>query len=254
LGEIVDRGESEQRHLLKIAGSIRKAADRLEAIYSAMIDVSVIGVDALRLHFEPIQPTLFVLQAAAKWADALKKRRQTLELHGIEQLPELEGDQERLIQAFSNLINNAIKFTPDGGRIEIWGRVIEGPEPVIEIVVADGGVGIDPENQDIIFDKFYRVDDAKLHSTGTIEFKGAGPGLGLPIAKGVVEAHGGRIWVESAGYDEQNFPGSQFHVLLPLRQGLSDPAQVAERLRTTRPVTGMTKRLLSIGEGREERE
>lgn len=252
LGEIVERGEVEQSHLHKIAGSIRKATDRLEAIYSAMIDVSAIGVDALRLHFESVQPALFMLQAAAKWEQALKKRHQTLEMRGIQDLPSLEGDHERLVQAFSNLINNAVKFTPDGGRIDIWGRVLQGPEQVVEIVIADEGVGIDPEDHDIIFEKFYRVDSVRLHSTGTIEFKGAGPGLGLPIAKGVIEGHGGRIWVESQGHDEQACPGSQFHVLLPLQQGLSDPAKVAEKLRSTRPVTGMTKRLLSLADEDQE--
>ena len=148
--------------------------------------------------------------------------------------------------AFGNLINNAIKFTPDGGRIEIWGRVVQGPEPVIEIVIADSGVGIDPRDHDMIFDKFYRVESSDLHSTGTTKYKGAGPGLGLSIVKGVIEGHGGRIWVESEAYDETSCPGSRFHILLPIRKGFSDPDGVSAQLRKTRPVTGITKRLLGI--------
>jgi signal transduction histidine kinase len=254
LGEMIDRGEINTPQLLKVANSIRTATDRLEAIYSAMIDVSAIGVDALRLHYETIRPAYLILQAVAKWQHALETRQQELIISGVHELPELEGDQVRLVQAFSNLINNAIKFTPDGGRIEIWGRVVDGPESVVELTIADQGVGIDPKDQDVIFDKFYRVDDVNLHSSGTIKYKGAGPGLGLSIVKGVIERHGGRIWVESDGYDEQTCPGSRFHVLLPLRQGTSDPSQVSDKLRTNRPVTGMTKRLLAMADVTREQD
>jgi signal transduction histidine kinase len=142
------------------------------------------------------------------------------------------------------LINNAVKFTPDGGRIEVWGRLVQGTDPVIEIVVADSGVGIDPADHDMVFEKFYRASSIDLHSTGDTKFMGGGPGLGLPIAKGVVEGHGGRIWVESEGYHKEVCPGSRFHVLLPLRRGVTDPDWVSRQLRKTRPLTGIAKRLV----------
>jgi signal transduction histidine kinase len=85
----------------------------------------------------------------------------------------------------------------------------------VEITIADTGIGIDPEDQDLIFEKFYRVGSVDLHSTGSTKFKGAGPGLGLPIARGVIAAHGGKVWVESPGHDEIRFPGSTFHIVLP---------------------------------------
>jgi signal transduction histidine kinase len=88
----------------------------------------------------------------------------------------------------------------------------------IEIIVSDTGIGIDPEFQELIFTKFYQTGELALHSTGKTRFKGAGPGLGLTIARGMVEAHLGRLWVESKGYDEVTCPGSQFHLFLPLRQ------------------------------------
>ncbi len=88
----------------------------------------------------------------------------------------------------------------------------------LEILVTDQGIGIDPEQQALIFEKFYRPEDPLLHSTNDSAFKGAGPGLGLPIARGIVEAHGGRIWAESPGRDEKECPGSTFHVRLPLFQ------------------------------------
>jgi signal transduction histidine kinase len=90
----------------------------------------------------------------------------------------------------------------------------------VEVTIRDTGIGIDPEDRELIFEKFYRVGSPDLHSTGSIKFKGAGPGLGLPIARGVIQAHGGKVWVESTGHDEVSFPGSTFHILLPA----SEPA------------------------------
>ena len=113
------------------------------------------------------------------------------------------------------MLTNAIKYTPDGGKISLDGRKLPG---FIEVVIRDTGIGIDPEDQSIIFEKFTRLGNISLHSSGKTKFKGGGPGLGLHIAKGIIEAHGGAIWVESPGYDEETFPGSTFHILLPMLQ------------------------------------
>ncbi|MFT3894819.1 MAG: ATP-binding protein [Anaerolineales bacterium] len=93
----------------------------------------------------------------------------------------------------------------------------------IEVTVADTGIGISPDNQVSIFEKFGQLGRVELHSSGKTKFKGGGPGLGLPIAKGIIEAHGGTIWVESPGYDEKTFPGSTFHILIPSRTESPDP-------------------------------
>jgi signal transduction histidine kinase len=100
--------------------------------------------------------------------------------------------------------------------------------------VADTGIGIPPDDLERIFEKFYRVGDITSHSTGKIKFKGAGPGLGLTIARGIVEAHGGRLWVESPGHDEQICPGSEFHVVLPVQPRRLEPAGAALRAGTDR--------------------
>ncbi len=89
-------------------------------------------------------------------------------------------------------------------------------ERYVEVVIADTGIGIASDELDRIFEKFYRVGNVLLHSTGDTKFKGAGPGLGLTIARGIVEAHDGRIWAESPGHDEEACPGAKFHVLLPI--------------------------------------
>jgi len=90
------------------------------------------------------------------------------------------------------------------------------PDGAVQITVSDTGVGVDPDSREIIFSKFYQPGELTKHSTSKTRFKGSGSGLGLALSKGIVEAHGGHIWVESTGYDEVNFPGSQFHVMLPL--------------------------------------
>ncbi len=89
------------------------------------------------------------------------------------------------------------------------------PEGGVEVVVSDTGIGIDPSLRDLIFTKFYQTGEITLHSTGKTKYKGGGPGLGLTIVKGIVAAHGGVIWVESPGYSEEIYPGSNFHVVLP---------------------------------------
>jgi signal transduction histidine kinase len=88
--------------------------------------------------------------------------------------------------------------------------------PCLEIQVKDTGIGIDQENLDIIFEKLYQLGKVELHSSGRSTFKGGGPGLGLAIAAGIIKSHGGKIWAESPGYDEEKMPGSTFFIRLPL--------------------------------------
>ena len=151
---------------------------------------------------------------------SFQERKQTL-LIDIPALPLAKADPNLLKKLFQHLLTNAIKFTPNNGKITITARALptrsaELPNGGVEIVISDTGVGIDPASQDIIFSKFYQPGELSKHSTSKTRFKGSGAGLGLALSKGIVEAHGGRIWVESKGYDEVNFPGSNFHVVLPL--------------------------------------
>jgi hypothetical protein len=136
-------------------------------------------------------------------------------------LPNLQADPNLIEKLFQHLIANAIKFTPNKGRITVTGRMVEPnesdlPQGGIEMIVADTGVGVDPTYREIIFSKFYQPGELLKHSTSKTRFQGGGVGLGLALCKSIVEAHGGRIWVESPGHDEINFPGSQFHIILPL--------------------------------------
>ena len=86
--------------------------------------------------------------------------------------------------------------------------------PSVEIAVRDRGIGLGLEHHDLVFEKFYQVGTVALHSPGKTTFKGGGPGLGLALVRGVARAHGGKVWVESAGHDEVNFTGSTFYLML----------------------------------------
>jgi signal transduction histidine kinase len=124
-----------------------------------------------------------------------------------------------LQKALHHLIINAIKYTPDGGTVTISTRpvVMEDNEQGVEIAVKDTGIGLDPEHHELVFEKFYQVGSVSIHSSGKTNFKGGGPGLGLAIVYGVARAHGGKVWVESAGHDEDNLPGSTFYLQLPIK-------------------------------------
>jgi signal transduction histidine kinase len=116
------------------------------------------------------------------------------------------------------VVVNGIKFTPDGGTISISGKTVtdERLGDCVEIEIRDTGIGVDPADHKIIFEKLYQMGKVELHSSGRNKFKGGGPGLGLAIASGIIKAHQGRIWVESPGYDEEKCPGSTFFIRIPL--------------------------------------
>jgi two-component system sensor histidine kinase VicK len=116
-------------------------------------------------------------------------------------------DRDYLGQAILNVAMNAVRFTPDGGSIELNACRVEGG---IEIAVSDTGIGIREEDQERIFAKLVELKDINLHSSGTAEFNSSGLGLGLSIARGIVEAHGGSIRVES-----RVGTGSTFRIFLP---------------------------------------
>jgi len=196
--------------------------DRLRAIVDDMIDVSMIDNELLRLNFQPMQISQMVDALCLELEPIITNRKLILEIKDFDGNKEwIYLDAPRIMQALRNVINNAIKYTPDGGMITIDGRTLSG---FIEVIIADTGIGISAEDQAVIFEKFGQLGRVDLHSSGKTKFKGGGPGLGLPIARGILEAHGGSIWVESEGYDEKRNPGSTFHILIPARKESPDPA------------------------------
>ena len=200
--------------------SISKGTRRLHEIMDSMFDIAQVDTRTLQLHLTPVDTAALIREVSASLEKSFKERKQTLTI-SIPSLPLAKADPNLLKKLFQHLLTNAIKFTPNDGKINIVARALptrsaELPNGGVEIVVSDTGVGVDPASQDLIFSKFYQPGELSKHSTSKRRFKGGGAGLGLALSKGIVEAHGGRIWVESKGYDEVNYPGSKFHVVLPL--------------------------------------
>ena len=216
-----DMLQQENPTATQLLDGVQTGVHRLREIVDDMIDVSLIDNSLLSLNFQPmwIKNTLELLEKELR--GVCESRRLDLRINKFEGTNKLIfADPERIYQAFRNVLTNAIKYTPDKGSITVDGRILPG---FIEITFADTGIGISPEDQMIIFEKFRQLGKAALHSSGKTKFKGGGPGLGLPITRGIIEAHGGTIWVDSTGYDEKECPGSTFHILLPDRSEATDP-------------------------------
>lgn len=212
--------EAEQIQMHNYLAGINTGINRLRQIIDDMIDVSLIDNHLLTLNIQPLWISHLLNLLKNEFKKAAAEREQALNIEFFEGSDlMIYGDAERLYQALYNVVANAIKYTPDKGAITITGRLLPG---FIEITVADTGIGISPENQTLIFDKFGQVGKTDLHSSGKIKFKGGGPGLGLSIARGIIEVHGGTIWVESDRHDEVQLPGSIFHILLPTRTEPTD--------------------------------
>jgi len=218
---MVELAESNPSSIESLLKGVNKGILRLREIIDDMIDVSLIDNHLLTLNIQPlwINHLLNLLDNELKKNAASRKLTLTINRFEGSDLM-IYGDTERLFQALYNVAVNAVKFTPDGGTITIGGRLLPG---FVEITVTDTGIGISPENQALIFEKFGQLGRTDLHSSGKTKFKGGGPGLGLPIARGIIESHGGTLWVESEGYDEVKLNGSTFHVLIPTRTEPNDP-------------------------------
>ncbi len=192
-------------------------ADRLHVIVNNMLDVAKIENQVMKLFKAPVDILDLLYDVRNSLPAEWSERQISLTFTALDDLPVIQADRQLLFKVFRNLLTNAIKYTPDGGEITVWGRVdTSGKQSYVEVVVSDTGIGIDPDQQALIFEKFYQTGEVALHSSGQTKFKGGGPGLGLAIVRGIVLAHGGDIWVESEGYDEEHCPGSDFYVRLPL--------------------------------------
>jgi two-component system phosphate regulon sensor histidine kinase PhoR len=160
-------------------------------------------MDADRLELEIRR--VIVAQLIASCLETTKHRAQEKELklavQQADSVPDVAGDRRRLAEVLQNLLDNAVQYTLSRGTITVSAKVRESD---VIFTVSDTGIGIPKTDQSRIFERFYRVDAARSREAG-------GTGLGLAIAKHIVEAHGGRIWVES-----ELGQGSQFHFSVPI--------------------------------------
>lgn len=217
--QMLEQDTQNDPQLLKLAQGILEGSERMTDIVESMLDVSRIDSKTLVLRKTSVQLGVVIRKVKKGFTIALGDRKINMSEAGLDELPSVSADPELLHKVFYQLIANAIKFTPDGGSVTISGRCVNGSvPPQVEVMVADTGIGIDPGSTKVIFEKFNQTGEVLLHSSGKTKFKGGGPGLGLAIARGIVEAHGGRIWAESTGYSEETFPGSKFFVSLPFEK------------------------------------
>jgi len=205
------------QYLADVVNGMLNGSARLYDIINRMLEAARVNSQVLDLHPRRVDFNRLLHRVHIDFKTALQERSLTLTVDDLSALPVLLADEDLLHKVFYNLVNNAIKFTPDGGRINVRGCVrAEGGREWVDVMVEDTGIGISPDNYDVIFEPLYQTGASALHSSGKTKFKGGGAGLGLAIARSILQAHNGRIWAESKGYDEVACPGSVFHVLLPV--------------------------------------
>ncbi|MEW6731898.1 MAG: two-component regulator propeller domain-containing protein [Acidobacteriota bacterium] len=200
-----------------------RMVDRLIANFNDILEMLRINEGRVAFKPMPIDMREIIEEILAELATFIEKRGHHISFIAPDKLPLALADPDKIRLVLLNLIQNAIKFTPDTGEIQIK---ITSELAALHITIEDTGIGIASSELERIFEKFYTT-DASHHTSGKYEFQARGAGLGLAIAKSYVEAHSGRIWAESAG----NSQGSCFHVILPTATIPQDMAMASESSR-----------------------
>jgi signal transduction histidine kinase len=193
--------------------TIRSNVERMSALVSDLNDNAKIEANRLRLDFKPVEVAEIVDDVVRSTKRQVEDKRQVVEVQLSPSLPLVWADRLRVGQVLTNLVSNAHKYTPEGGKVLLGAEATnnqwdpEGAKRVVHLWVKDNGIGISIEDQGKIFQKFFRSDDSKAREV-------PGTGLGLNITKSLVEMQGGRIWFES-----QFRGGTTFHFTIPVAEG-----------------------------------
>ena len=191
--------------------TIRSNVERMNTIVVDLNDLTKIDVGSMRLDFTSIRVDEILEEVLNSFSQQIREKGQKLVLDLQPDLPEVWADRTRLTQILTNLVSNAYKYTPEGGKITVGGEITQvnpgdvGSLKVVHLWVKDSGIGIPLDEQDKIFQRYYRTDVSKDMASGT--------GLGLSITKSLVEMQGGRIWFVS-----QPSEGTAFHFTTPIAE------------------------------------
>jgi PAS domain S-box-containing protein len=197
-----DQTREPSDRFVRYGTNILRAAQRMDRLIVDLLDLAKIESGRLRIDRQEHGATGIVKDSVDILAPVANGKGLVLKFEVPDPDVRIHCDRERILQVLSNLLGNALKFTDAGGAIVVSAGEGEGEA---RFAVADTGCGVAPEQIPHIFDRYWQAKSAR-----------DGIGLGLSIAKGIVEAHGGRIWVESDGYDPDRLLGSEFVMVLPL--------------------------------------
>lgn len=209
---LTDKNITEEQRR-EYADILANSAQRLLRLINDLLDLTKLEEGMMKLHTRPIELPKVINSVVDMMTPLALNKKHQLSVMLTEQLPLVIADPDRLAQVLTNLLSNAIKFTPEGGHITISTKLVEqdraqGTKFFVQVSIADTGPGIPPEDLGRIFEKYQQVETTAKWTYGI-----KGTGLGLPLAKMLVEAHGGKIWVES-----ELGKGSVFHFTLPVYQ------------------------------------
>jgi two-component system phosphate regulon sensor histidine kinase PhoR len=193
-----DGGLEDPQLRVRFLGQMLEEVDRMTRLVNDLLDLSALEAGVVRLRREELQARELLEAVARRYQQAASRRGVGLAVRPGE--ARLQGDRDRLEQALGNLVDNAVKYTPPGGRVELG---VEAGGAEVRLVVEDTGPGVPPEHLPRIFERFYRADPSRSREEG-------GTGLGLAIAKHIALAHGGRV--EACNRPEG---GARFAVVLP---------------------------------------
>ncbi|MBI2759260.1 MAG: HAMP domain-containing protein [Chloroflexi bacterium] len=178
---------------------IREEAERLEHLVDDLRTLSMADAGELKLAFRPYAPQKLLRDAQKIYSHQARQKKVSIQTKAESDLPEIEVEPERMKEVLGNIIDNALRYTPENGQITLSARRVA---DMIELRVQDSGPGVAPDELDRIFERFYRIETSRARDTG-------GSGLGFAIAKSLVEKHNGRIWAESK-------PGEGLTILIRL--------------------------------------
>jgi signal transduction histidine kinase len=181
---------------------VKYNVERLTRMINDLLDLSRIEAGKVELHLGTVCTRDLITDVAEGFQRIAQERGISMRTEFSGELAPVWGDRDKLHQVMTNLIQNAVKFTPKGGVVRVESRMRD--DSAVLISVVDTGSGIPPHELERVFDRFYRGESVPTEDRGS--------GLGLPIARSLVELHGGRIWVESALGQ-----GSRFSVTLPIQ-------------------------------------